>query len=71
MSLAELCYHHHGLHQNNNKKRLKGVIQIMKNIENENLYPDEFLANNQKVYACIIGKNLIIFLKNIYKTIKL
>ena len=49
-------FHHHGLHQNNNKKRLKGVIQIMKNIENENLYPDEFLANNQKVYACIIGK---------------
>ena len=23
-------FHHHGLHQNNNKKRLKGVIQIMK-----------------------------------------
>ena len=49
-------FHHHGLHQSNNKKRLDGVIKIMKNIENENLYPDEFLINNQKIYACIIGK---------------
>ncbi len=49
-------FHHHGLHQSNNKKRLEGVIKIMKNIENENLYPEEFLANNQKIYACIIGK---------------
>jgi glycosyltransferase involved in cell wall biosynthesis len=48
-------FHHHGLHQSNNKKRLDGVIKIMKNIENENLYPDEFLINNQKIYACIIG----------------
>tara|TARA_B100000787_G_C16198917_1_gene303173 strand:+ start:8641 stop:9900 length:1260 start_codon:yes stop_codon:yes gene_type:complete len=48
-------FHHHGLHQSNNKKRLDGVIKIMKNIENENLYPDEFLMNNQKIYACIIG----------------
>ncbi len=51
-------FHHHGLHQSNNKKRLDGVIKIMKNIENENLYPDEFLINNQKIYACIIGKRL-------------
>lgn len=51
-------FHHHGLHQSNNKKRLDGVIKIMKNIENENLYPDEFLVNNQKIYACIIGKRL-------------
>ena len=49
-------FHHHGLHQSNDKKRLDGVIKIMKNIENENLYPDEFLINNQKIYACIIGK---------------
>ena len=49
-------FHHHSLHQSNNKKRLDGVIKIMKNIENENLYPDEFLINNQKIYACIIGK---------------
>ena len=51
-------FHHHGLHQSNNKRRLDGVIKIMKNIENENLYPDEFLINNQKIYACIIGKRV-------------
>ena len=51
-------FHHHGLHQTNNKKRLEGVIKIMKSIEDENLYPDSFLKNNQKVHACIIGKRM-------------
>ena len=49
-------YHHHGLHQNNNKKRLNGVVNIMKGIETENLMPDELVSNNQKIFACLIGK---------------
>ena len=49
-------YHHHGLHQNNNKKRLAGVVNMMKGIETENLVPDELASNNQKIFACIIGK---------------
>ncbi len=64
-------FHHHGIHQSNNKKRLDGVIKIMKNIENENLYPDEFLVNNQKFYACIIGKRFINLSKKYIKTNKL
>lgn len=63
-------FHHHGLHQSNNKKRLEGVIKIMKHIENENLYPDEFLANNQKIYACVIGKRYNKLSKNYIKTNK-
>ena len=53
MSLAELCFTT-GLHQNNNKKRLKGYTNNEKYWKWK-LYPDEFLANNQKVYG-IIGK---------------
>jgi len=64
-------FHHHGLHQSNNKKRLEGVIKIMKNIENENLYPDEFLINNQKMYACIIGKRYNNLSKKYLKTNRL
>ena len=63
-------FHHHGIHQSNNKKRLDGVIKIMKNIENENLYPDEFLVNNQKFYACIIGKRFVKLSKKYIKTNK-
>ncbi len=64
-------FHHHGIHQSNNKKRLDGVIKIMKNIENENLYPDEFLVNNQKFYACIIGRRFVNLSKKYIKTNKL
>lgn len=51
-------FHHHGLHQSNDSKRLNGVIKIMKSIEDENLYPESFLKHNQKIYACIIGKRV-------------
>ena len=49
-------YHHHGLHQNNNEKRLNGVVNIMKGIETENLMPYELVSDNQKIFACLIGK---------------
>jgi len=49
-------YHHHGLHQNNNKKRLNGVVNIMKNIELDNLVPEELMIKNQNICACVIGR---------------
>ncbi len=49
-------YHHHGLHQNNNKKRLNGVVNIMKNIEIDNLMPEELMIKNQFICACVIGR---------------
>ncbi len=49
-------YHHHGLHQNNNKKRLNGVVNIMKNIEFDNLVPEELMIKNQNICACVIGR---------------
>lgn len=49
-------YHHHGLHQNNNKRRLNGVVNLMKGIETENLIPTELTVSNQKIFACLIGQ---------------
>ena len=40
-------YHHHGLHHSNTKKRLDGVIKIIKSIEKDNLLPDMLDISNQ------------------------
>ena len=60
-------YHHHGLHQNNNKKRLNGVVNIMKNIELDNLVPEELMIKNQNICACVIGRLTEKNFKYIYK----
>ena len=50
-------YHHHGLHHTNKTDRLKNVASIMKNIDSdERLFPEIFNLDNQKVFACVIGK---------------
>ena len=59
-------YHQHGIHQSNNRQRLDGVIKIMKNLENQSLYPDSFLTKNQKIFACILGKRVMNYSKKYY-----
>jgi glycosyltransferase involved in cell wall biosynthesis len=67
-------YHHHGLHHGNTKKRLDGVIKIIKSIEKDNLLPDMIDINNQNIYSLLIGNtptfNIGLYLKNNYKLIK-
>lgn len=50
-------YHHHGLHHSNKIDRLKNITAIMKNIDNEEKpFPEIFNLENQKVYACLVGR---------------
>ena len=48
-------YHHHGLHHSNKEKRLRGVVKIMKSIEEDNLIPDILKPERQNIYAFIVG----------------
>jgi rhamnosyltransferase len=67
-------YHHHGLHHSNTKKRLDGVIKIIKSIEKDNLLPDMLDISNQNTYSFLVGKtpstNIDLYLKNNLKLIK-
>lgn len=48
-------YHHHGLHQGNNKKRAKGVVSVINKVEAENFsdLPDCLKPENFKVVAIV------------------
>lgn len=48
-------YHHHGLHQGNQKKRLSGVISLMKNTDGEALddLPSSLMPENLTIHAVI------------------
>ena len=67
-------FHHHGLHHSNTKKRLDGVINIIKSIEKDNLIPDMLDINNLNTYSFLVGKtplnNKSLYLKNNLKFIR-
>lgn len=61
-------FHHHGLHHSNKKKRLNGVIKIMKSIEQDNLIPEVLKPEKQSIFAFIVGKIPSKNQKSFYKT---
>ena len=48
-------YHHHGIHQENNKERLKNVVKIMENLELDTSNTDvQNINNNNNEVLCLI-----------------